>query len=375
MVFTGCTSSKTYLERGNFDMAAKKAMMKLQKKPGNTRQLWVLTQSYKQAEIQNLDRIDYLRKTGQPDIWEEVFQNYNTLKKRQDMAKTLPQQILATIKFNYHDYDQDMIEAEKKACEYYYAHGNKLLSANDKLSARQAYDEFMKIKKHYADFKDVNELIKKALELGTSHVILYFQNNSNANLPDDFLDEFQRISLSDEDSKWVKYDVKERQNVKYDFTIVMNLKDIAISPERFRERSWIEAKTIQDGWIYKLDNNGNVMKDSLGNDIKEPKYIKIVCHVKEFDQNKEAVLSGKLDFYNNVSGQLITSENIIAKSVFGNGYIVANGDMRALNPDTQSMLGNAPMPYPSDYDMIMKANEILQNAVKDMVRNKSYLIK
>ncbi len=375
LILSGCSSSKKYLEHGNFDMATKKAIAKLRKKPDNAKELWVLTQAYKQANQQNLDRIDFLRKTGQPDIWEEIFQNYNTLKNRQDLAKTLPQQVLSAIGFQYHDYDKDLIESEKKACDYFYALGTKLLAQNDKMSARQAYEEFIKIKRHYTDFKDVNELINKAAELGTSHVILYMQNNSNAILPNDFEYEFLKITVSDINSKWVMYDSKEIEGVAYDYAIVLNLKIIDVSPERMKEKVWTEEKTIKDGWTYKLDNNGNVMKDSLGNDIKEPKYVKIECHVKEVDQNKEAVLSGKLDFYNNVNKQLITSENVTANSVFNNGFLVANGDMRALTPETQKRLGNGPLPFPSDFDMILMANEYLQKAVKEIIRNKSYLIK
>jgi len=375
LILSGCTSSKKYLEHGNFDMATKKAIAKLRKKPDNAKELWVLTQSYKQANQQNLDRIDFLRKTGQPDIWEEIFQNYNALKARQDLAKTLPQQVLTAIGYQYHDYDKDLIESEIKACDYFYALGTKLLAKDDKMSARQAYDEFIKIKRHYTDFKDVNELINKASELGTSHVILYMQNNSNAILPNDFEYEFLKITVSDINSKWVMYDNKEIEGVAYDYAIVLNLKIIDVSPERMKEKIWTEEKTIQDGWTYKLDNNGNVMKDSLGNDIKEAKFIKINCHVKEVDQNKEAVLSGKLDFYNNVNKQLITSENVTANSVFNNGFLIASGDMRALTPETQKRLGNGPLPFPSDFDMILMANEYLQKAVKEIIRNKSYLIK
>jgi len=375
LLAAGCTTSKQYLEKGNFDMATKKAISKLRKNPDNVKQLAVLTQAYKQANRQNLDRIDYLRKTGQPDIWEEVFQNYNALKNRQDMAKSLPQHILTAIGFEYHDYDQDLIEAEKKACDYYYALGTKLLKSNDKMSARQAYSEFTKIKKHYSEYKDVNELIRQAELKGTTYVILYMQNNSNAILPKDFEYEFLKISLAGLNKKWVQYDTREQDGLAYDYAIVVNLKMIDVSPERLKEKIWTESKTIQDGWTYQLDSRGNVMKDSLGNDIKVPRYVKTECHVKEIAQNKEAVLSGKVDFYNNVSKQLITSENIIANSVFSNGYLMANGDLRALTPETQKRLGSAPLPFPSDFDMILMANEFLQKAVMDVVNNKSYLMK
>jgi hypothetical protein len=245
LILGGCTSSKNYLQHGNFDMATKKAIAKLRKKPDNAKELWVLTQSFKQANQQNLDRIDFLRKTGQPDIWEEIFQNYNTLKNRQDLAKTLPQQVLTAIGFQYHDYDKDLIDSEIKACDYFYALGTKLLAKNDKMSAREAYDEFIKIKRHYTDFKDVNELINKAAELGTSHVILYMQNNSNAILPNDFEYEFLKITVSDMNSKWVMYDSKEVEGVVYDYAIVLNLKIIDVSPERMKEKSGPRKKPFR----------------------------------------------------------------------------------------------------------------------------------
>jgi len=371
----GCTSSKKYLERGDFSMATKKAVSKLMKKPDNAKEIWVLSQAFKKANIQNTDRIEFLRKTGKPEIWEEIYQNYFQLKTRQDLVKTLPGQILASVGFEIVNYDTDLIEAEKKACDYYYALGLKLLSQNDKFSARQAYDEFMKIKKHYKDYRDLDAQINKAIALGTTNVIFYIKNSSYALLPQDFEYEFMKITLSDAETRWVRYDSKEVEGINYDYTILLNLKVIDVSPERIREKNWIESKEIQDGWTYQLDNHGNVMHDSAGNDIKIPRYIKVSCMLKEIQQNKEAVLSGKVEHYNNITKQLMNSENITANSVFSNGYLIANGDLRALSAETKKRLGNGPLPFPSDFDMIMMANEYLQKAVKNVIRNKSYLIK
>ena len=47
-------------------------------------------------------------------------------------------------------------------------------------------------------------------------------------------------------------------------------------------------KNIKDGFTYVLDTNGNVMKDSLGNDIKVDKIVKISAKKIEFEQTKSA---------------------------------------------------------------------------------------
>jgi hypothetical protein len=374
IIIAGCTSSKKYLEKGNYPMAVKKAVSKLQKRPDKEKEIAVLTDAWKRAQQQNLDRITYLRKTGQPDIWEEVFSNYELLKNRQNLVSTLPGQILSAIGFEAVNYDNEIIEAQKKACEYFYAHGKLLLDKNEKFAARAAYDEFVKIKQYYTDYKDVDDLISRSAALGLTYVLFMINNNSYANLPSDFDNEFLKLGINELDSKWIIYDTKEQQGVRYDYAIVLNLKGVDVSPERIKEKSWIESRVIQDGWKYQLDANGNVMKDTAGNDIKVPKYVKVSCDVLETHQNKEAVLSGRVEFYNNQTNQLLLSEPVSASSGFNNYFVVANGDLQALSPETQKRLGNSPLPFPTDFDMMMMANEFLQKTVKDIIWYKGKMI-
>lgn len=355
-------------------MAVKKAVSKLQKHPDKVKEIYVLSDAYKRAQQQNLDRVVYLRKTGQPDIWEEVFWNYEQLKNRQNLVSTLPGQVLTAIGFEAVNYDNEIVEAQKKACEYFYAHGKQLLAKNEKFAAREAYNEFVKIKQYYTDYKDVDAMISQSAAMGMTYVLFMMQNNSNANLPSDFEDEFMKLGLNDLDSKWVAYDTKEQQGLMYDYAIVLNLKVADVSPERIKEKTWTETREIQDGWKYQLDANGNVMKDTAGNDIKVPKIVKVSCNVLETHQNKESVLSGRVEFYNNLTKQLLLSEPVMANSAFNNYFVLANGDLQALSPETQKRLGNGPLPFPSDFDMIMSANDLLQRAVKDVVKYKGKMI-
>lgn len=370
-----CTSSKKYLEKGNYTMAVKKSVTRLQKKSDREKEIWVLTQALPKANQENLDRIAYLKKTGQPDIWEEVNMNYRQLKNRQDLVNTLPPVVLEAIGFKYVNYDSDIAESEKKACEYFYAHAKQLLSKNDKMLARQAYDELNKIKNYYNDYKDVNTLISQAAWLGTTRVLFFMENNSNSLMPAAFEQDFMSINLSDLDTKWVEYHTRVQENVQYDYTIGLSIRNIDVSPERIRERSWTESRQIEDGWTYLYDSRGNVMKDSLGNDIKVIKYVTVVCHLVEVNQAKEALLAGKLTFTNNATNQMLDTEPVSAKSVFGNNYIIANGDLRALTPATRNRLGSTPVPFPGDFDMIMMAREYLQQSVRSVIRSRSYLIK
>lgn len=374
LIIQGCASSYTMLRKGRYDDAIVKAVRKLKKNPSKTKEITTLKEAYSLANQFDNERIAFLRKSGQPDIWEEVFYRYNNMKYRQDIVKTLPVPVLQKINFSPVDYDNEIIEAKKKAAEYFYAHAVSLLDKNDKYLARQAYDELLKVKGYYANYKDVDQLIPKAYSMGLTSVLFKMNNVAPVVLPAGFEDDMLKISLKELNTQWVNYDTRETQNVRYDYTILLNLKVIDVSPERIKESSWIESKEVQDGYQYVYDNNGNVMKDTAGNDIKVPKYKTISCQLVEEQMNKSAIVTGVLDFIQNNTNQLLKTEPISVESTFNHVSLIAHGDVNALKVETQRNLNNR-VPFPHDLDMIMMTNELLKNAAKNIVSSNRYLFK
>ena len=82
----------------------------------------------------------------------------------------------------------------------------------------------------------------------------------------------------------------------YDFYIDLAFKSFIISPERLVQKEGFSEKNIVDGLTYKLDDEGNVMKDSLGNDIKVDKLIKISVKSIESIQSKSAKVLAEIRF-------------------------------------------------------------------------------
>ena len=82
----------------------------------------------------------------------------------------------------------------------------------------------------------------------------------------------------------------------YDFYIDLAFKYFIISPERLVQKEAFSEKNIVDGLTYKLDDEGNVMKDSLGNDIKVDKLIKISVKSIESIQSKSAKVLAEIRF-------------------------------------------------------------------------------
>ncbi len=366
-----CSTSGALLRKERYDEAINKSVKKLQKKPYKEKEIKNLQQAYTIINRKNNERINFLRATGQPDIWEEIFKTYLLMKTRQEKVRVLPENILNQINFKYVNYDEEIIAAQKKAAEYFYAKGISLLERGDRFSAREAYENFAKVKNYYSNFKDIDAQIEKAYSMGQTYVAFQMTNESGIPLPEYFEEDFLKITLFDINTLWVNFETHPVKDRKYHYNVKLKIKSIEISPEMIKEDNWEETKEVNDGYQYVLDANGNVMKDTAGNDIKIPKTKTIKAFVKGVHLKKSCTVSGILDIYNNINGQLIFTESLKAESVFEHSFYNATGDLAALKPETKNKLGGKPIPFPSSAEMIMNTNDALKSVTKSILnRNK-----
>lgn len=366
---TACTTSKKYLTHGNYEMAVRKSVQKLRKHPEKQKEIDVLREAYRNANQIDLDRISYLQTEGSPERWNEMFDRYNRLKSRQSQVATLQNYPKDAIGFKSVNYDDELAETKRKAAEYLYTHGKKLLDSGTKEEARQAWNEFNQIKGFYADYKDVNALLQQSKNAGMSYVLLSIDNKSQVILPQSYDQELRRISLSELNGPWINYHVKPTGDLKYDYKIQLLINNIDVSPEKEKEIQREEKARIKDGWKYKLDANGNVMKDSLGNDIKEDKYVNVHCMVLELLQSKAAIITGHLNFVETATGQLIKTEPFSVESVFENASAKFVGDKRALSKESQEKVQHHPVPFPNDGDMVLMTADAMKNKMKEIIWN------
>lgn len=369
LLLGGCAQRQ--LQKGRYDDAIRISVRKLKKKPNSAKHLRILEQAFTKANQRDNEKIEYFKKEGTPDIWDEVFNIYSNMKRRQTLVKGLS---FVPPRISFVDYDNEIIQAKQKAAEYFYAHGSSLLEKSDRQNARLAYYDFQKVKKYYQDFKDVDEKIKKAESLGTNHVIFKMENKANVILPKRFAEELFKISLNDLNRQWLTYHTQEQNDFYYDYTVLVNVKMIDVSPEQVKEVHYSETADVKDGWQYVLDSKGNVMKDTAGNDLKTDKIVKVTCNIIETQQRKSARIAGTIDYINNRTGQLIKTDPITADAVFENYAALAVGDQRALKKETKAKIGKTPVPFPPDPDMLIQAGVTLKDMVKNILyANKSLL--
>jgi hypothetical protein len=375
-LLAGC-SSKKYLQKGEYAIAVQKAVRKLQRNPESKEDLKVLDKAYPKANEQNFQRIKYLRIEDAPDRWEQILTQYKILKSRQELVETVtPKSIDGVyVKFKHIDFDEKIVEAKRKAAEYYYDEALELMRKDNIESYREAYFNLQKVKNFFADYKNVDDLMDEAKYKGTSHALITVKNETRFKLSKAFKDDLINFGIANLNQKWVRYYARvEDEESAFDYLIEINLRVIDISPERVAEKTYTETKKIKSGWEYVLDERGNVKKDSLGNDIKVEKHETVKAEVREFRQKKSAIIEGKVNYIDNYNGQILRSVPIAAEHFFEHTYGTANGDLRALRSTTREIIEQRPAPFPNNMDMIYATKETLRKVIRDVLHdNRNFL--
>ncbi len=368
----GCASSEKLLMRGQYERAIDKSIKKIKKNPGNKDEFYVLTEAYSKANTFDKERITFLEKEGRSENYLDIFNLYKRLDARQDKIKTLPSSLMN--EFQIIDYDDKLIASKEQAAEVSYQKGMEYLSIGDRESARRAYVEFERVLSIYSEYKDTQTKISEARTLGTNQVLFVIENNSETILPQRFDEELKKIGLADLNGKWIQYSVYEDDAVDYDYFIVLDIKDIAVSPERIDRETYKESAEVQDGTKYVLDERGNVKKDSLGNDMREPNIITITADITKARQWKEAFVGGSIDYIDLRTDQLVKTEAISVTALFEHFSASFSGDERALTSESEKIIKDEIVVFPSDEIMFLDSASLLKERAKEiMFRNRGLL--
>jgi hypothetical protein len=231
-----------------------------------------------------------------------------------------------------------------------------------------------KIGTYYRDYKDRRELMNQARDLGVSRILVAIENAAPVVLPRAFEQELERMSLRDLNKDWREYYLQPVQGITFDYKVVMKITQINVSPSLVKEREYEDAKEIEDGFEYVLDERGNVRKDSLGNDIKVPKKVFIRAQVLETYQHKAAAVAGHLEFIDLRTRGLIDSKPLAAEAVFENYASTFRGDKRALSEESKRRIGNRPLPFPSEESLLLDAANRLKPVIRQNIERANRLI-
>jgi hypothetical protein len=372
IILAGCGSSKKQLQKGNYDAAIEKSVKQLRRDASDEKQIDILTQAYKVANEQDVERIRFLKMEGRPNNWDEIYLVYKALNDRQSLVRSAtPLNYKGrSVDFPYVDYLPDMANAKRKAADFYYAHGNELMKSNIKESYRQAYAEFIRAKNYVGDYEGIDNKILDAKTLGMSRVFVTIQNTSILQFPKEFEQDLLVLDLPSLNSEWVEYyTLNLNSNIQYDYFVNVNIKNIAVSPDQTIQKDSVIKRDVEDGFTYVLDKKGNVMRDTLGNDIKLKRYKTLQCALVESIQTKACRIDGDVEVIQMNPNKVLKKDPIGAQSTFENVSSRALGDIQALNAQQLERTKKGQVPFPNDIEMVMRCSENLKRAINGAIQN------
>lgn len=370
-----CISPVKVMESGRYDEAIDLCIHKLSGKKKKSEYVKTLETAFKKANEQDIRSIQNYEESGQESHWDRMVKIAEGIERRQRKINPL----LPLYDENGYKAEFKFIKAEtlindfkEKFAEYAYEEIQSKLDrtkkTGDKRSAREAYDLVQKVEQYYPSYKNIRDLEQEALHLGRSYVIIEEDPNPKYVMPKRFRDEILRFNNNDFNSLWKIYHLTEQPGITYDYVIEIGINSIEVSPEQYNTRQFTEKKIIVDGTRYVYDENGNVAKDSLGNDIEEPNKVEIRAVLSEILQRKSARVSLYAKFYDK-SNSVKETEYAESQFVFEN-YVVRllRGDKRAISRETKRRMNNREMPYPPDEDMIIRTANDLKPRMANYIR-------
>lgn len=380
LILTSCVGRQQIekqLHSGNYDQAISNALKKLEHNKNKMRKqdyIVMLQDAFYKVVEKNHNTINHLKKDGNPEQYQNIFDIYLDLEDRQRAIKAvMPLHINGKLlKLNFNDYTNSIVDYRSKVSNYKYDTAVTLMQSSNKIDNRTAFNTLNYIESINANFKDVKQLMDVAHHEGTDYVIVAIENQTHQIIPvrlqNDLLN-FDTYGLND---FWTVYHADANQEIDYDYAMALKLTRINVSPERITETQLIRKKTIVDGWEYVLDANGNVVKDSLGNDITQDKIITTKARFNEFNQFKSTQVIARVVYSDLKQGQVLESFPIDSEFIFDNLYATVRGDRRALTTEDIEILKNRRIGFPSNEQMVFDTGEDLKLKLKDIIIRYSF---
>ena len=375
----GVKKTQEALNTGNYDLVIQKAINQLKKnKTSKRKQQYVilLEEAYAKALDRDLTALKFLKADGNPEKLEDIYNTYLAINDRQERIKPLlPLPILdkgKNAKFNIKDYSSKIINTKNQLSEHLYTNATSLLrTTKQKYDYRKVYEDFRYINKISPNYKDTRRLMEQAHRKGTDFVLVTLNNSTDKVIPQRLEDDLLNFNTYGLNDLWTVYHGNEVSQIDYDFGLILDLREINISPEQIREKQIIKEKQVKDGWKYATDDNGNVLKDSLGTKIKIDKFKNVRCELYEFTQFKTTQITGQVKYVNYTSKQLIEAFPISSEFAFEHIYANFDGDRRALEEQYLNLTNLRAVPFPTNEQMVYDTGEDLKAKLKSIItRNK-----
>lgn len=327
-----CGSNKKITEPKDVDKTITKLAAKALKGHLDESQIEALAKYYHQANQDDFARIMELKKSGEPDIWLEVFNRTNNINNRQGKVDRLSKDIKDAINYKKLLLDEELTNSKYRAETYLSAKANHLLMEPEEDNIKEAEILITKLQRLNPKHQDIDDLRLRLVISGMRRIIFRIATITDLDMPDDFA----KIALDFDNNMIynVPFDIVPVDSVTYDLMIRIMINEKKITPER------VETVTFEE------KNGGKVAK------------------VTDKTMSKTATIIGEIEFIDVKNNVILIKTPFDIGSTFHYKYAVYEGDKDACSEETLSLLNNEPIDFPQDdallKDIARKLNEVLK---------------
>ncbi|PCJ94071.1 MAG: hypothetical protein COA50_13015 [Flavobacteriaceae bacterium] len=376
----GVKKTQEAINTGNYYGAINKALKNLsdnKTKKGHQPYVLLLEEAFEKNTDREMQRISFLQEDGNPANYEAIYRGYTNLSNLQERIRPiLPLSVYdenRNAQFSFKDYDGKIISSKNQLSDYLYQNGLTLMNeAVEKYDFRKAYEDFKYLNEINPGYADSKQKMEEAYLKGLDYVKVDVINATEQIVPERLQEELLNFNTFGLDNLWTEYHTSPLNEINYDYAMNVAFREINISPEHIKEIQIIKEKQVKDGFSYALDENGNVVRDSLGNDIKIVKFKTIRCDFYRFEQLKSVQVVGQVSFTDLKSKQQLNSYPLSSEFVFEHIYANHSGDKRALEHEQISLLKEIQVPFPSNEQMVYDAGEDLKLKLKQIIKRHQF---
>lgn len=141
ILLASCRSAEKLYNRGDYDGAVQLATKKLVKKPGDAELIGIVRDAYRFAVEDHEARVRNLASSQSELRFEQILLQYESLQRLYDAIRRSPTAYDVVLPTDYSSYLQTYREEAGNIREY---RGDDLMAENNKISYRQAYNEYQK---------------------------------------------------------------------------------------------------------------------------------------------------------------------------------------------------------------------------------------
>ncbi|TDQ31602.1 hypothetical protein [Zeaxanthinibacter enoshimensis] len=376
----GVKKTQEALNSGNYHHAMNRAIQNLAEnktKKGHQDYILLLEEAFRKNADRELRQINLLQKDGNPANYETIYKRLLGLNQVQERIRPLLPLYIQDegrdAEFQFRNYDERILASKDKLSEYLYANASRLMEeATHKMDFRVAYDDFAYLEEINPGYRDCRLKMDEAHALGINYVKVQIANESQQIIPERLEEELLNFNTYGINDFWTQYHTNPLEDVDYNYEMQVAFRDILVTPEQIREKEFVKEKQIKDGYTYLEDENGELVKDSLGNEIKIDRMKTVQCRFYQFTQHKAAQVTGQVSYIDLNTRQAVNSYPLTTEFIFEHIYADYDGDKRALGTDLLPLINVRAVPFPTNEQMVYDAGEDLKLRLKDIISRQQF---